>query len=231
MRTSNRWLLPAIVLTLGLAAAACGSDGGDAGPADGSAADEPATDGAMAEVEGEVNISGSSTVEPMSVRAAELFEEVAPDVIVNVDGPGTGDGFQLFCAGETDISDASRQIKDEEAATCAEAGIEYIELEVGIDGITVMTNPANETVDCVNFGDLYSLFGPESEGFSNWSDAQALADEVGGSLTMPDASLDITVPGTESGTYDSFGRVGARWHRRRTWSGVQRPARLHLGGG
>jgi phosphate transport system substrate-binding protein len=211
VRTPERWLLLAIFVTFGLVAAACGSDddgGGETATADEPAAEEPATDdGAMADVAGEVNISGSSTVEPVSVRTAELFEEVAPDVIVNVDGPGTGDGFQLFCAGETDISDASRQIKDQEAATCAEAGIEFIELEVGIDGITVLTSPANESVSCVNFGDLYSLFGSEAEGFKNWSDAQALADEVGGSLTMPDAQLDITAPGTESGTYDSFGEL------------------------
>ncbi len=208
MKTSKRWLLLAILLTFGLVAAACGSDSGeDAATTDGPA-DEPAMDdGAMADVEGEVNISGSSTVEPVSVRTAELFEEVAPGVVVNVDGPGTGDGFQLFCGGETDISGASRQIKDEEAALCAEAGIEYIELEVGIDGITVLTNPANESVNCVNFGDLYSLFSAEAEGFGAWSDAQGLADEVGGSLAMPDAPLDITAPGTESGTYDSFGEL------------------------
>ena len=93
----------------------------------------------------------------------------------SVDGPGTGDGFVLFCEGKTDISDASRQIEDEEATACKKAGIHYVELEIGLDGITVMTNPANDGVDCLNKGDLYALFGPESDGFDNWSDANELA--------------------------------------------------------
>lgn len=202
-----RRLALAILLLFGLVAAACGSDDdGEAGgePSADAPAEEPAGD-----LSGEVNISGSSTVEPVSVRVAELFEDVAPDVVVNVDGPGTGDGFVLFCDGETDISDASRQIKDSEAETCAANGVEFIELEVGIDGITVLTNPANESVSCVNFGDLYSLFSAEAEGFGSWADAEALNAEVGGLLagSLPDASLDITAPGTESGTYDSFGEI------------------------
>ena len=100
MRNSRRRLLwlPVILVSLSLVAAACGGDDEDA---------SEATSGA-------VNISGSSTVEPISIRVAELFEDVAPDISVTVDGPGTGDGFKLFCEGETDISDASRQIKDAE---------------------------------------------------------------------------------------------------------------------
>ena len=70
----------------------------------------------------------------------------------SVDGPGTGDGFVLFCEGKTDISDASRQIEDEEAAACKKAGINYVELEIGLDGITVMTNPANADVNCLQPG-------------------------------------------------------------------------------
>ena len=131
---------------LALVAAACGGGGGDTAIDDGS-------DGAS----GEILISGSSTVEPISVRVAELFETVNPDILVDVDGPGTGDGFALFCDGTTDISDASRPIRDSEAETCAANGVEFTEILVGIDGIAVMTNSANAAIDCVSFDDLYSL--------------------------------------------------------------------------
>jgi len=97
------------------------------------------------------------------VRVAELFEDVAPGVFVDVEGPGTGDGFKKFCAGESDISDASRQIKESEAEECAANGITFTEILVGIDGIGVMTSP-NNPVECVTFGDLYGLIGPESDG-------------------------------------------------------------------
>jgi phosphate transport system substrate-binding protein len=145
-------------------------------------------------------------VQPISSLVAELFNErqTGEDVAITVDGPGTGDGFVLFCKGETDISDASRPIEDEEAAACADAGIEYVELEVAFDGITVMVNPDNTEVTCLNKGDLYALFGPESDGFANWSDADALAGEVDGTDGFPDLPLEITAPGEESGTYDAF---------------------------
>lgn len=165
-------------------------------------ASPPASD--LSDLSGTVNISGSSTVEPISVRVSELFQEVAPNVDVNVDGPGTGDGFKLFCEGETDISNASRQIKEQENAACVEAGIEWIELRVGIDGIAVMTNESNSAVECLSFEDLYAIVGPESMGIDNWSTARDLAAELGSSTSFPDMDLDITAPGTESGTYDSF---------------------------
>jgi phosphate transport system substrate-binding protein len=135
---------------------------------------------------------------------AELFQEENGDVTVNVDGPGTGDGFEQFCNGDADITDASRAIEQEEADACQQNGVEYIELKVGFDGLSVLTNPANEDVTCLTFADLYALVGPESEGVGNWSDAQALATELGSTTELPDASLDITAPGEESGTYDSF---------------------------
>jgi phosphate transport system substrate-binding protein len=155
-------------------------------------------------VTGSVKVSGSSTVQPISTAVAEAFEDDHDGVEITVDGPGTGDGFKLFCQGETDISDASRPIKKEEADACAEAGIEYIELKVAFDGLTVMTNPANTAAECLNFNDLYALVGPESQGFAKWSDAGNLARELGSSTTFPDAPLEITAPGTESGTYDAF---------------------------
>ena len=88
---------------------------------------------------GEIVVSGSSTVEPIANLVGELFLKENGDVALSVDGPGTGDGFELFCAGETDISNASRAIKDEEAAACTAAGVEYLELQIGLDGITVLT--------------------------------------------------------------------------------------------
>lgn len=156
---------------------------------------------------GKIVISGSSTVEPISIGVAEKFSEIAPDVDVSVDGPGTGDGFELFCKGETDISDASRAIKEEEAAACAAAGINYIELKVGHDGIAVLTSPENDEVtSCLSFSDLYSLVGPESQGFNRWSDANPLVGGLGSSKAapFPDVPLAVTGPGEESGTYDSF---------------------------
>jgi phosphate transport system substrate-binding protein len=188
-----------LVLALALLAAACGD--GESDDTDVAGATEAAE---STDVEGEINISGSSTVEPISTRVAENFESVAPDVVVNVDGPGTGDGFELFCAGETDISDASRAIAEEEVAACEENGIDFVELQVAYDGMAVMTNPANEAVECLTFADLYALIGPEAQGFENWSDAQALAAELGSTTTFPDAPLDVVGPGEESGTYDSF---------------------------
>ena len=220
--TGGRGTWPgAILCVLTLLAAACGggsggggafglAERGDSSPDPGRSADTGAPtageSGAqvLTDVSGQVTISGSSTVEPISVRVAELFRDVAPNVSVTVDGPGTGDGFKLFCAGETDISGASRRIKDAEAEACAEAGVEWIELRVGIDGIAVLTNLENDAVDCLSFEDLYAIVGPESVGFTNWRDAGALAAELGSSTSFPDLALDITAPGAESGTYDSF---------------------------
>jgi phosphate transport system substrate-binding protein len=154
---------------------------------------------------GSIFISGSSTVEPISALVAELFAEENPDVEITVEGPGTGDGFELFCNGETDISDASRPIEEDEVEACAANGIEYTELEVALDGISVLTSPNNDSVSCLNNGDLYALLGPESEGFESWADANDLAGEVGGSAApYPDAPLAVTAPGEESGTYDAF---------------------------
>ena len=182
-KSGRRLLLPVILATLSLATAACGGGDGENG-------DETAA------VSGEVNISGSSTVEPISIRVAELFEDVAPDVSVTVDGPGTGDGFKLFCEGATDISNASRQIKDAEKEACFEAGItNIVELKVAIDGIAVMTNAGNDAVECLSFHQLFDLIGPNGEGAGTWAEASA---------GLPDAPLDIFGPGEESGTFDSL---------------------------
>lgn len=179
-----------------LIGAACGSGSG------GSAA----TSGGAEGLSGEIVVSGSSTVEPISALVAEKFQGANPDVSISVDGPGTGDGFELFCQGETDVSDASRPIKlDEEAPVCEENGVEFIEIKVGIDGMAVLTSPENSAVDCLSFADLYALTGPESEGFEDWSDANSLAEEIGAAgAPYPDVPLDVVGPGEESGTYDSY---------------------------
>jgi phosphate transport system substrate-binding protein len=156
-------------------------------------------------VSGEVVVSGSSTVQPISSAVAELFAAANPDAAPSVDGPGTGDGFKLFCAGDADVTGASRTIKDEEAASCADAGVNFVELKVGLDGLTVATSPNNTAIECLDNAALYALLGPESEGLGNWSDANALATELGSKYTtLPDAPLDVFGPGEESGTYDTF---------------------------
>jgi phosphate transport system substrate-binding protein len=154
-------------------------------------------------VSGEIFVSGSSTVQPISQAVSEDFKAANANFGFTVEGPGTGPGFAAFCAGDSDVSDASRKIKDAEAQACADAGVEYTELKIAYDGITVMTHP-DTPVDCLTTADLYALFGPESDTFANWSDAQALATELGSTSTLPDLALQITAPGEESGTYDAF---------------------------
>jgi phosphate transport system substrate-binding protein len=156
---------------------------------------------------GEVFVTGSSTVEPISIRVGELAGELSGgDLAVTVEGPGTGDGIATFCDGGADIADASRPIREEEAQICADNGIEFVELEVAIDGLTVATSPDNADITCLDVPALYALLGPESEGFANWSDASELAAEVGSAYAdaFPDAPLVIGGPGEESGTYDTF---------------------------
>lgn len=173
-----------------------------------------ATDGADGDGGGgEIFVSGSSTVEPVTNRVAEVFAESNDDFFYTVEGPGTGDGFALFCDGQTDISDASRAISEEEVAICEENGIAYVELLIAYDGLSVITSAENADVSCLSFLDLYALLGPESEGFGNWSDANDLAaeleEELGGEFgasnaPYPDIALNATAPGEESGTFDSF---------------------------
>jgi phosphate transport system substrate-binding protein len=208
---TNPRRLGALALVAVFAIGACSSGGGaTTAPTDGGTAptDAPATDAPMTDapaLTGQVIVSGSSTVEPISALVAELFnEEISADVAIEVTGPGTSDGFERFCAGETDVSDASRQVRQAEIDACAAAGIEMIEIKVAIDGLSIITAAANDAVTCLSFADLYALLGPESQGFDNWSDAQALATELGSSTTLPDAPLSVTAPGEESGTFGSF---------------------------
>jgi phosphate transport system substrate-binding protein len=178
-------------LAIGLVATACSNSSSSS------------SGGTGGDLSGSVNISGSSTVEPISSLVAENFQKANGGVDISVDGPGTTDGFVLFCQGQTDINDASRQISDDEKKACSDGGVNYVELAVGRDALTVVGNPSN-TIDCLSFADLYSLFSTEAKGFSNWSDANALDNELGGTGTFPDQPLTIVAPGTESGTYGSF---------------------------
>jgi phosphate transport system substrate-binding protein len=163
---------------------------------------------AGAQGSGEVNVSGSSTVEPLTSLVAELFAEKNPDVSVRVDGPGTGDGFKLFCNDETDISDASRAIEDEEVADCEAKGVTYAELPVALDGLTVIVNnDSSLKLKCLDQAALYALFGPESSG--DLAADSAIAEEVGGNQPLPTkGTVKKFTPGPESGTYDSFIELG-----------------------
>ncbi|MFN2388484.1 MAG: phosphate ABC transporter substrate-binding protein PstS family protein [Actinomycetota bacterium] len=198
MALSRSLRLAAAGLAVALVAVACGGNGGDGGTGTGEA-----------ELTGSITVSGSSTVEPITTRNAEKFAAEHPEVEISVDGPGTSDGFELFCNGETDISDASRPIDaEEEVPNCEKNGVEFVELKVAIDGLSVITSPENGAIDCLGFHDLYALLGPESEGFTSWSDADELAQEVGAThAPYPDVPLDVTAPGEESGTFDSFSEI------------------------
>ena len=191
---------PTVMLVIGLLALAACQPSADAGPSGN-------------DLNGDIQVSGSSTVLPISSRIFEAFTTMHPEVTGFVDGPGTGDGFALFCNNETDISDASRTIREDEIAQCEEAGVDYVELKVAIDGLSVITSVDNTAFDCLSFLDLYALLGPESQGFANWSDANDLAaeleEELGGEFgdshaPYPDEVLTVTAPGEESGTFDSF---------------------------
>ena len=198
MNVNHTWWRPPVagVVSMLVLAACGGGAGGTGGGGDGGA-------------EGEIIAIGSSTVEPIVSIALEDYAAANEGVDFEVDGPGTGDGFVIFCEDGSDIANASRPMDEEEVSLCEEAGIEYVELRIGIDGLSVITSPENADVTCLSFGDLYALLGPESQGFANWSDADTLAAELGSDFgdihaPYPDASLDITAPGEESGTYGSF---------------------------
>lgn len=157
-------------------------------------------------LEGQFLVSGSSTVFPIVQRQAEQFELLAPGVAIAVEGPGSGDGAKKFCAGEVPIANASREFKDEEIAICEEAGIEFIEIRRGIDGITVITSTDNDLVTCLSFNDIYALVSEEATQTSSWADANALTSTWGGQ-EFPDVPLAIFGPGEESGTFDSFAEI------------------------
>ena len=145
---------------------------------------------------GTVTADGSSTVAPLTEAAADLFRDVEPGINVTVATSGTGGGFEKFCAGETDISDASRPIKDEEIAACEEAGIEYTEIVVANDGLSVVVNTENDWAQCLTVEQLNTIWAPESEGtVTSWSQVDP---------SFPDEPLVLFGAGTDSGTFDYF---------------------------
>jgi phosphate transport system substrate-binding protein len=178
-RTSHRLALASGAVALALTLAACG--GADAG--------ESGSDGSSAS--GSVAVDGSSTVYPMSVAAQELLSEENPDVQVTVGESGTGGGFEAFCAGETDISDASRPIEEDEIAACEENGIEFTELQVATDALTMVVHP-DLAVDCLTVDQIVDLWGPNATA-TNWNEIDP---------SFPDQEISLFGPGTDSGTYD-----------------------------
>jgi phosphate transport system substrate-binding protein len=170
---------------LALGVAACGGDDDSGGTSNASSSGD---------LSGTIKIDGSSTVAPFAQAAQEAFQGENPNVKITVGTSGTGGGFEKFCAGETDISDASRPIKpDEEVPVCKKAGISYKEIQVANDGIAVVTNP-DLKVDCLTTAQLKQLWNKGSK-------VKSLS-EIDPSL--PDTQLTLFGPGTDSGTFDFF---------------------------
>ena len=204
---------------LALAVVACGGDDPTAAPAtatpsvSGAAPQAtPATSGQqqpaatpapttaperVSALEGDISIDGSSTVFPITEAMAEEFGyATGGNVKITVGVSGTGGGFKKFCAGETVISDASRPIKQSEVDLCAESGIEYIELPVAIDGLSVMVNPANDFVECMTVDELHTIWRPEAEEvITKWNQVRP---------EWPDQDIGLYAPGVDSGTFDYF---------------------------
>lgn len=166
--------------------AACGSSSSSSDTSGGSGATDLA---------GKITIDGSSTVAPLTTAAAESFNAKNPDVNITVGTSGTGGGFEVFCKGETDISNASREIKDEEAEVCKKAGIDYVPVRVASDGITLVTKAGVDVGKvCLTFPELEKIWAPGSK-VNNWS-------QVGSGFK--DLPLALAGAGSESGTYDFF---------------------------
>ncbi|MGH8904018.1 MAG: PstS family phosphate ABC transporter substrate-binding protein [Egibacteraceae bacterium] len=177
-----------VVAALALLVVACG---GAEPPAARPGAGPP---GEQGELSGSIVIDGSSTVGPLTEALAEEFRTQAPDVIVNISQSGTGGGFERFCGtGDTQISNASRPISEEEAALCEQNGIEYTELRVGTDALTMVTSPQTEFVDCLTTDELVKIWGPG--GAKAWNEVNP---------KFPAQKLQIFAPGADSGTYDFF---------------------------
>ena len=187
---SRKWLSVAgasAVLAFGVAA--CGGDDDSSG---GSGGDTPSG------LSGNITIDGSSTVQPFAEAAAELFKEENPDVNVTVGAAGTSGGFEKFCAGESDISNASRPIEPEEVKACGDGGVEYSEVQVANDGLSVVTNPALE-ISCLTVDQLKELWSTSD--ITNYSE---LGEDADTGDPLPDAEVSLYGAGTDSGTFDYF---------------------------
>ncbi|MDX6440081.1 MAG: phosphate transport system substrate-binding protein [Gaiellaceae bacterium] len=189
--TNNTGTITKTALLLGLVvllAAGCGRD---------SASTTTTSAGGGSDLSGRIEADGSSTVGPYTTAAAERFQQQNPGVQVTVGVSGTGGGFERFCRGETDLSDASRPIKDEEAAACKAKGIEYVEFQVANDALTVVVNKDNDWAKCLTVKQLATIWGPGSK-VSNWNQVDQ---------SFPDVKLSLFGPGTDSGTFDYFTEV------------------------
>jgi phosphate transport system substrate-binding protein len=166
-----------------LLAAACGG---------GSSSSAGSTGGAPALI----TLDGSSTVFPISEAVAEEFQKSVPNTRVTVGISGTGGGFQKFCRGETDISDASRPISATEIAACGKSGVEYVELPVAYDGIAITVNPKASWISDITVAELKTLWAPEAQGkVTRWNQVRA---------SWPDREIHLFGAGVDSGTYDYF---------------------------
>ena len=143
---------------------------------------------------GEIASDGSSTVGPLTQAVAEEFNAQAPNVQISVDISGTGGGFERFCAGETDVQNASRAIEEDEIASCAENGVDWYEFEVAYDGLTIVTNPENTWLTCITTDQLKQLWQKESPA-NTWADLNP---------DYPADTINLYGPGTDSGTFDFF---------------------------
>jgi phosphate transport system substrate-binding protein len=183
--TSKKWIFIPITAALALGVVACGDDDDD---------DGGGGDSGGGNLSGEIAIDGSSTVFPFAQAAAEQFQAENPDVRITVGQSGTGGGFEKFCAGETDISNASRPIdSEEEVPLCEKDGVAYKELEVAADGIAVVTNPALE-VECLTTDQLKEI----------WESGSKVSSLAGVDSSLPDTELSLYGPGTDSGTFEFF---------------------------
>lgn len=146
--------------------------------------------------EGTITVDGSDTVYPLSKAMADAFHQANPGVQVNVAFSGTGGGFRKFCAGQGDIEDASRPIKAAEAAECLKQHVEYIELAMAFDSLSVVVNPENNFVKCLTVQELKAIWEPSAEGtINNWHQIRA---------SFPERPLTLFGPGTDNGTFDYF---------------------------
>jgi phosphate transport system substrate-binding protein len=179
----------AIALSTALVIVLAGCGGG--GREGASTTEESATE---SDLSGRIQADGSSTVGPFTTAAAERFQSENSGVQVTVGVSGTGGGFERFCRGETDLSNASRAIKEEEAAVCEQAGIEYTEFQVANDALTVVVNTDNDWATCLTTDQLATIWGPDSK-VGNWNEVDS---------SFPDQELSLFGPGTDSGTFDYF---------------------------
>jgi phosphate transport system substrate-binding protein len=179
-------------LLVGLVSLLAGCGGGRGG--DDASGTTTAATGGSSDLSGRIEADGSSTVGPYTTAAAERFQQQNSGVQITVGVSGTGGGFERFCRGETDLSNASRPIKDEEAAACKAKGIDYIEFQVANDALTVVVNKDNNWVTCLTTEQLKTIWGPGSK-LSNWNQIDP---------SFPDQELKLFGPGTDSGTFDYF---------------------------